>query len=355
MSQFPQFPTNSWPAPLVASSQVQQYNSWPAPSQPATPVLKSHHCFLQIRQDPEQALVTIKGKEKARKPVDHPPIIELSVSAQHDPQQQFLQNPYLFMTASLLKADRDEPCDVPVEDALTGNLVSSLHRLKDTTNKDGGYFIFGDVSLRIIGKFRLRFTLCEIQNTGDGPQVQWLASIDSKPFDVQAQKDFSGMQESSFLSRAFSDQGVRIRLRKESRGMNAKRARSDEHNDASSTPLQKKTKVEPHPRVDSLPYGQQPMPYMPDLPSISNSAAYTNSFTNLGMPQASYGDITSNMPSNMTSNMPSNMPSNVSTFQVANHGRLDYAPTRGHNYATFPPLNNSTFTPQDGPSDPWPQ
>ncbi len=36
---------------------------------------------------------------------------------------------------------------------------------------------------------------------------------------VVAAKDFRGLAESSHLSRAFSDQGVRLRLRKEPRGL----------------------------------------------------------------------------------------------------------------------------------------
>lgn len=39
------------------------------------------------------------------------------------------------------------------------------------------------------------------------------------PAEVLAPKDFKGMEESTYLSRAFSDQGVRLRLRKESRAM----------------------------------------------------------------------------------------------------------------------------------------
>lgn len=39
----------------------------------------------------------------------------------------------------------------------------------------------------------------------------------SQPFTVDLQKDYKGLTESTYLSRAFSDQGVRLRLRKEPR------------------------------------------------------------------------------------------------------------------------------------------
>lgn len=74
---------------------------------------------------------------------------------------------------------------VPPSTALTGTLVSSLHRLKDVDNTgklglgassrliqsgwadsmglDGGFFVFGDLSVKIEGDFRLKFTLFEMR------------------------------------------------------------------------------------------------------------------------------------------------------------------------------------------------
>ena len=63
---------------------------------------------------------------------------------------------------------------------LAGNLVSSLHRVKDTENNglhassfcslfesdfraDVGYFVFQDLSIRKEGDFRLKFSLFELQ------------------------------------------------------------------------------------------------------------------------------------------------------------------------------------------------
>lgn len=48
-------------------------------------------------------------------------------------------------------------------------------------------------------------------------QVAFVRSIVSSPFRVVGQKEFKGLSESTHLSRAFSDQGVRLRLRKEPR------------------------------------------------------------------------------------------------------------------------------------------
>ncbi|KAA8911024.1 velvet factor-domain-containing protein, partial [Sphaerosporella brunnea] len=166
---------------------------------------------LLIRQGPERARVA-GVKEKDRKPVDPPPIIQLKIRDDTDPAQNYLQSPYYFMCTNLYSAN-DSPSLYPPHQALAGTLVSSLHRLKDIDNSDGGFFVFGDLSVKIEGEFRLRFSLFEMKKN----QVVHIKSITSEPFTVYAAKNFPGMSESTFLSRSFGDQGVRLRIRKEPR------------------------------------------------------------------------------------------------------------------------------------------
>jgi hypothetical protein len=179
--------------------------------------LLPEHCVLSICQQPKEALVTTEGKEKARKPVDPPPILELNFNHDADPQGQHLQNPYIFVCTSLWKADKDEPYDDTGDKTLAGTLVSSLHRLKNANNKYGAFFVFGDVSVKVQGTFRLHFTMYAFNPTENN--VQHLCGATSEKFNVLLPKDFKGMDESTYLSRMFSDQGVRLRLRKEPRGM----------------------------------------------------------------------------------------------------------------------------------------
>jgi hypothetical protein len=167
---------------------------------------------LIIRQQPRDALVVAKGKERARKSVDSPPMVELRVKRTVDPQQQFLQNLHLTMVVSLYKADKDEP--LPGE-SLIGTLASSIHKIKDFNNQDAGFFIFGDISVRVLGTYRLHFSLFELRP--DEMYIQHLSTITSEKFTVVAPKDFKGMEESTYLSRTVADQGVRLRLRKEAR------------------------------------------------------------------------------------------------------------------------------------------
>lgn len=158
-----------------------------------------------------------------RKPIDPPPIVQLMVNPRKDPARTFLQNPYLILTARLIRKgdeDQDEQSG-PKESDLTGTLVSSLYSLKDTDNSQGGFFVFGDLSVRRVGTYRLAFILYELRLA---EKECWLLSRTvSDPFVVYATKTFPGLAESTFLTRSFSDQGVRLRLRKDSRTVSTKK------------------------------------------------------------------------------------------------------------------------------------
>lgn len=68
------------------------------------------------------------------------------------------------MTCSLVKNDETGTVvkHASGKPALSGSLTSSLHRLKDTTNIDGAYFVFGDVSCKETGMHRLKFCLFDL-------------------------------------------------------------------------------------------------------------------------------------------------------------------------------------------------
>lgn len=102
---------------------------------------------------------------------------------------------------------------------MAGTTVSSLHRLKDPTNKEGAFFVFGDLTIKSEGEYVIRFDLLQMtmDNLDDGEFWITICSVTSDPFKVHAGRAFPGMAESTFLTRSFSDQGVRLRLRKDSR------------------------------------------------------------------------------------------------------------------------------------------
>ncbi|KAF6221433.1 hypothetical protein HO133_002289 [Letharia lupina] len=196
--------------------------------------MRSNAYTLTVRQGPERAKAFAGPKEKDRKPVDPPPIIQLQIRDPQDPTQNYLQSPYFFMCCNLCDANLDRPgqlaaahqgedIDTATQSALAGTLVSSLHRLKDVDNTDGGFFVFPDLSVKIEGDFRLRFSLFEMGKT----RVSYIKSVTSSPFTVFTPRAFPGMSESTFLSRSFGDQGVKLRIRKEPRVLGKRSAPSD--------------------------------------------------------------------------------------------------------------------------------
>ncbi|KAF9408980.1 hypothetical protein BGZ94_002123 [Podila epigama] len=187
--------------------------------------------ILTVRQQPKRAKVC-GIKERDRRPIDPPPIVQIKLAdAASDRHSDYLQSPYLFMCCNLVSAsDPEGDIIAPAHRALAGTVVSSLNRLKDVDNSDGGFFVFGDMSVRIEGHFCLRFTLFEFV---EGQVVQVMSAL-SSPLTVYSSKTFPGMAESTFLSRCFSDQGVRIRIRKDHH-VKPKRALSIEKREPSTS------------------------------------------------------------------------------------------------------------------------
>ena len=117
------------------------------------------------------------------------------------------------MTVTLVEAPEGGPAPTSLGAALSGTHVSSIHRLKDTNNEEGAFFIFGDLSIKVEGIWALQFNLYQMKNG----ECVYITSCKSGSFEVQSHKGWVGMQESTPLTRQFAEQGVRLRLRKEPR------------------------------------------------------------------------------------------------------------------------------------------
>ncbi|KXT00123.1 hypothetical protein AC578_3274 [Pseudocercospora eumusae] len=171
---------------------------------------------MVVRQQPQRAQVVQENNPKNRKPIDPPPIIELKYNDRDDPANaQWLVSPRTFMMVTLINVKETD--EFNPGKYLIGQTVSSLHRLKDINNKDGGFFVFGDISARKLGHYKLRFSLFDTNKESE--QVVFLGSIDSDAFAVLPQRDFGSMSESTHLTRTFSDQGVKLRVRKDNRAI----------------------------------------------------------------------------------------------------------------------------------------
>ncbi|THH03701.1 hypothetical protein EW145_g6080, partial [Phellinidium pouzarii] len=197
--------------------------------------IASREYELIVRQEPKQARMCGVGTKADRRPIDPPPVVQLRVvdkgaSRSSSPDehsnhynQSFLQNPYYFMYASLASPERDEELHLLKDGktrCTTGSVVSSLYHLKDPEadgergqGRDAGFFVFPDLSVRTEGTYRLKLTLFEVI----GANVHHCKSIFSASFYVYTAKKFPGMEESTNLSCALADQGIKIRIRKDVR------------------------------------------------------------------------------------------------------------------------------------------
>ncbi|KAG0172673.1 hypothetical protein DFQ30_009900 [Apophysomyces sp. BC1015] len=121
---------------------------------------------LTVRQQPIQTRISTNN-ERDRRPIDPPPIIQIRLkNATAQETHDFHQNPYFFMCANLAHPSNDDEVYTPNHNALSGQTVSSMYKLKDIDNYDGAFFIFGDLSVKVEGHFRLKFTLFEITTPG---------------------------------------------------------------------------------------------------------------------------------------------------------------------------------------------
>ncbi|KAF7332315.1 Velvet domain-containing protein [Mycena kentingensis (nom. inval.)] len=124
---------------------------------------------------------------------------------------------------------------------LVGPLSSNGYRLLDEHRKPGIFFLFQDLSVRTEGTFRLRLRL---MNVGAPPAPEpgatevhtsvspVLAQIYSEPFTVYSAKRFPGVPETTALSIAFGNQGLKLPLRNRHGSNKRRRNGSDSDNDS---------------------------------------------------------------------------------------------------------------------------
>ena len=137
--------------------------------------------------------------------------------------QTYVHNPFLFVYATLVSPDSDQEIGLMKDVTsrlMAGSIASSLHRLKDIDNTYGGFFVFPDISVRREGLFRLKFSLYEILGNNSGYMVPTKVvkrlHVYSNTFTIYSPKFFPGNAESTPLSRFFAEQGLKIRIRKDS-------------------------------------------------------------------------------------------------------------------------------------------
>ncbi|KAF6824888.1 sexual development activator [Colletotrichum musicola] len=204
------------------------------------PTRGGHQFFydLTVLQQPERARACGSGSKSAadRRPVDPPPVVQLKVgkgaSREDKKDVTMAYNSNFFLYAELSPArplahGRVQSASATQPPVLTGMPVSGMAYLDRPT--EAGYFLFPDLSVRHEGRYVLAFHLYEeIKNPEDRdinsdpvqdqfPCFHWRMAVKSQPFSVYSAKKFPGLTESTNLSKTISEQGCRVRIRRDVR------------------------------------------------------------------------------------------------------------------------------------------
>ncbi|KAG0144615.1 hypothetical protein CROQUDRAFT_672291 [Cronartium quercuum f. sp. fusiforme G11] len=183
---------------------------------------------IEICQQPQRSRMVGSGDKSDRRPIDPPPIVQLSVEDMSQKRMgsddtindiTLLRSPNFICYATLCVADGPpftELVKLPNsrKPYVVGGVVSSLFHLREAQlpGRDGHFFVFGDLGVRVEGRYRLKMSVYEIV----GEKVWFCASTQTEPFEVFSAKKFPGMEESTEMSRSFANQGIRLRVRTKS-------------------------------------------------------------------------------------------------------------------------------------------
>jgi hypothetical protein len=179
--------------------------------------------------------------EKDRLPIDPPPIVELlETNGPITPKQR--QN--LVLQCTLWNEDGTEHRNIirtttgataglgaaeelPIQPeekharVMMGNIFANATLLEDDKGRRGLFYIFPDLSIRVEGRYRLKFDLLRLVLPPDQPALdnhRIAAESLSDIFIVYTAKKFPGMMESTKLTKAIAHQGIKISVRGEPRG-----------------------------------------------------------------------------------------------------------------------------------------
>lgn len=129
------------------------------------------------------------------------------------------------MKASLRDAPGEETKETPkkaTRDALCGTTVSTAHRYR-SENHEKCIFVFSDLSSRKEGYFQLLFELYFLDTVAN--EAVFLKEILSDTFRVYPMKTYPGVRSSTSLTRHMGEQGIRLRVRKDTKLYGAARGK----------------------------------------------------------------------------------------------------------------------------------
>jgi len=164
---------------------------------------------LRIVQQPQRGLAAgLELRLLGRLPIQPPPVLQLVVTEDGrglDPEEISESN-ILICSASLIGSNGNEDLDfLPQQQqqrqALVGRLVSDIKQT--ITESDGeavAYFVFGDLSVRVAGRYRLKFVLAAAQ-----PGSSTLAEVVSDEFEVLESQQFTQLSPTALTRHLVSE------------------------------------------------------------------------------------------------------------------------------------------------------
>ncbi|KAK9366202.1 hypothetical protein V1509DRAFT_630452 [Lipomyces kononenkoae] len=178
----------------------------PVPDPPASVVslntgrsLPVENYVLQIRQQPVCCKPVVSSEEDY-KTVDPMPIVQLTI-LDGDPHREWLQFP-LFMCVSLYDPVLNTPVLRPLEQTIERGFVSLLHRVRNQSGCENGYFFFENLGIKLEGQFCLQFNLFQVLN---GAQFKFIKSTLSDVVTVYSSKQLPVNFRSEIMTHIFAD------------------------------------------------------------------------------------------------------------------------------------------------------
>jgi len=177
---------------------------------------------LDVVQTPERT-AEFGSAGLSRLPLSPPLVVRLTILDRHKkPINADTELSFLVANLSLYSADGARPLDECTHTQtnrrhrmLYGTLVSSTHQLYDESNRQGTFFVFPDVSVRLQGRYQLRVTLMRVAHFGESSTVpvgefgKALVHTRTEPFDVVPLAQYVAPPTTQ-LTRIFHRQGVRM-------------------------------------------------------------------------------------------------------------------------------------------------
>lgn len=234
------------PPPVPPGSRIQPYADPPAvlnsewmpnlldPNR--VDALDSMTFRLVIRQQPQAARACGFG-DRDRRAIDPPPIVQMIIESNKMTEEEmraylcysgYVMNCTLYDTTgtrdvSAMPAEYDQH-----RRKILGSLFTTPFVGYDEFGQEGCFFAFSDLSCRLPGSFRLKFTLVMIQPSMGPGHFPNLVSIVSDIFNVYTAKEFPGMVASSDLAKRLREQGCIISIKKGGERGRGRHPQSDE-------------------------------------------------------------------------------------------------------------------------------